>query len=57
MGRISHINISVAHDYHAMNLVRFFLNDYTKPELLNEYTFENAVIKTNGRGGIQGKEC
>jgi len=52
IGRISHINISVAHDYHAMSLVRLFLNDYTKPELLNEYTFENAVIKTNGRGGM-----
>lgn len=53
IGKVRHINISIAHDYHAMSLVRFFLNDYTKPELLNEHIFGNTVFKTNDRDGMR----
>lgn len=52
IGTVNHINISVAHDYHAMSLVRFFLNDYQKPQLLCEQSLEDRVLKTNGRAGV-----
>lgn len=51
IGKVCHINISCCHDYHAMSLVRFFLDDYEKPILLNEYIFDDTVLKTNGRQG------
>lgn len=51
IGDINHINISVAHDYHAMSLIRFFLDDYSKPNLLGSYSLDDKIIKTNGRIG------
>ena len=52
IGEVNHINISVAHDYHAMSLVRFFLHDYEKPQLLYGHDFEDKMLHTNGRIGV-----
>ncbi len=51
VGKVNHINLSVCHDYHAMSLIRFLLNDYEKPELLGEYDIDDCMIRTNGREG------
>lgn len=52
IGDVEHINISVAHDYHAMSLIRFLLDDYNKPKLLYEHKSKDDILKTNGREGI-----
>ncbi len=52
IGKINHINISVAHDYHAMSLIRFFLQDYEKPQLLLKENLKDTMLRTNGRVGI-----
>ena len=51
IGDINHINISTCHDYHAMSLMRFLLDDYEKPDLLGEYDIDDDVMRTNGRSG------
>lgn len=51
IGTVGHINISVAHDYHAMSLVRFFLDDYAGPELLGDFSLDDSMLVTNGRSG------
>ncbi len=52
IGEVNHINISVAHDYHAMSLVRFFLQDYEEPKLLFKDELKDTILKTNGRVGV-----
>ena len=49
--KVNYINLSVCHDYHAMSLMRFFLDDYEKPKLLGEYKIDDNMIRTNGREG------
>ena len=51
IGKVNYINLSVCHDYHAMSLMRFFLDDYEKPKLLGEYNIDDNIIRTNGREG------
>lgn len=55
IGKINYINISVAHDYHAMSLIRFLLDDYSKPKVLGSYSFNDNVIRTNGRADKSNK--
>ncbi len=52
IGEINHIHMSVAHDYHAMSLMRFFLQDDNKPKLLSDLTLQDRMVKTNGRVGV-----
>ena len=51
IGKVGHINMSMAHDYHAMSLIRFLLNDYDEPEILGEFSFKDTMLETNGRIG------
>lgn len=51
IGKINNIEISAAHDYHAMSLLRFLLDDYNKPEIFGEYSFNDELLRTNGRYG------
>lgn len=51
IGDITHINMSMAHDYHGMSLIRFLLGEYDKPIKLGEYFTETQILKTNGRIG------
>lgn len=51
IGTVNYINISVAHDYHAMSLVRFLLNDYEQPKLLGEFSIDDIMLKSHGRTG------
>lgn len=52
IGEINHIDMSVAHDYHAMSLMRFLLDDESKPEILCDLTLADKMIQTNGRTGV-----
>jgi len=57
IGDIGHINISIAHDYHAMSLIRFLLDDYDEPELLGDILLTDTMLETNGRiGELENKE-
>lgn len=51
IGKVTHINMSMAHDYHAMSLIRFLLNDYDEPKLLGNFSFKDTMLETNGRSG------
>ncbi len=51
IGDVIHINMSMAHDYHGMSLIRFLLDDYEKPVKSGEYNMESQLLKTNGRVG------
>ena len=52
IGEINYINISTCHDYHAMSLIRYFLNDYEKPQVLYSSDIQDKMLKTNGRDGV-----
>ena len=57
IGNVNHIEISAAHDYHAMSLLRFLLDDYKKPQLLGDYSLEDELLRTNYRyGEIEDKK-
>ena len=51
IGKVNYINLSICHDYHAMSLMRFFLDDYDKPNLLGNFSFKDTMLETNGRIG------
>lgn len=51
IGDIVSMEISVAHDYHAMSLMRFLLDDYDEPEKIFQYTINEKILMTNGRMG------
>lgn len=51
IGEINHIQMSVAHDYHAMSLMRYLLDDDKKPRLLCDLSLTDKVTRTNGRIG------
>jgi hypothetical protein len=51
IGEVNHINLSMAHDYHGMSLIRFLLDEYEKPQKISDHTFESPLLKTNGRAG------
>ncbi len=55
LGEINYIYISAAHEYHAMSLIRFFLNcdDGT---IVSESEFNPTVLHTNFRYGEEEKE-
>ncbi len=52
IGDVNYINISVAHDYHAMSLIRFFLQDFEAPKLLFKNELKDNMLQTNGRAGV-----
>ena len=51
IGTVNHIRLSVAHNYHAMSLFRFLLEDYEKPNLIGTYLLNDAMVRTHGRIG------
>ena len=51
IGDVTHINMSMAHDYHGMSLIRYLLDEYEKPVKLGEHIVESPLLKTNGRIG------
>lgn len=51
IGDIVSMEISVAHDYHAMSLMRFLLDDFDGPEKIYQHTINGKVLMTNGRIG------
>lgn len=51
IGDIVSMEISVAHDYHAMSLMRFLLDDYEKPQKMYEYIINGNLLMSNGRCG------
>lgn len=52
IGDVVHINMSVAHDYHAMSLIRFLLDDYEVPKLLGNFSLNDKMLESNGRCGV-----
>lgn len=56
IGEPYYINISAAHDYHAMSLMRFFLNA-ENPKIISECTRACPILHTNFRNGeVEKKE-
>lgn len=51
IGEVNYINISIGHDYHAMSMMRFFLNEYEMPEKKYSLKTKDPVIVSHGRGG------
>ncbi len=51
IGDVHHINISIGHDYHAMSMMRFLLDEYDAPQKLCDYNLEDDMIISHGRGG------
>ena len=51
IGDVGQIDISAAHDYHAMSIVRFLIDDYEEPRLLADCRLDDSVLITNGRAG------
>ena len=51
IGNVNHIQLSVAHDYHAMSLFRFLLDDYEKPDLISSHILDDKMVRTHGRIG------
>ena len=51
IGTVNHIQLSVAHNYHAMSLFRFLLEDYKKPNLIGNYFLDDNMVRTHGRIG------
>lgn len=50
IGNVNYINISVAHEYHAMSLIRFFL-DSDNGKLVRQTEFNSPILHTNFRNG------
>lgn len=51
IGDIVSMEISVAHDYHAMSLMRFLLDDYDEPKKIYQHTINEKILMTNWRIG------
>ena len=51
IGAVNHIQLSVAHDYHAMSLLRFLLEDYEEPHLISSHILDDKMVRTHGRIG------
>ena len=51
IGTVNHIQLSVAHDYHAMSLLRFLLEDYEAPNLIGSRILNDKMLRTHGRIG------
>lgn len=51
IGKVTHINMSMAHDYHAMSIIRFLLDDYDEPVILGNFSLNDTMLETNGRNG------
>lgn len=56
IGEVNYINISIGHDYHAMSMMRFFLDEYAKPEKKCQIKINDPVIVSHGRGGEMDKK-
>lgn len=50
IGNVNYINISVAHEYHAISLIRFFLNS-DNGKLISQAEFNSPILHTNFRNG------
>lgn len=50
IGNVNYINISIAHEYHAMSLMRFFL-DSDAAEPISQAEFSSPILHTNFRNG------
>ena len=50
IGNVNYINVSAAHEYHAMSLIRFFLNS-DNAKLINQSEFFSPILHTNFRNG------
>lgn len=56
IGEVNHIEISVAHEYHAMSLIRFFM-DEDMPKCIYSKELTNSVLHTHFRQGeLEKKE-
>ena len=51
IGDVNHIQLSVAHDYHAMSLLWFLLDDCEKPNLISSHILDDKMLRTHGRIG------
>lgn len=51
IGTVNHIQLSVAHNYHAMSMLRFLLDDNEMPSLIGYHILENKMFRTHGRIG------
>ncbi len=55
LGEVNQVQISCCHDYHAVSLIRFFLDTgYEMPET-SSFTLPDTVNRYNSRGGILSK--
>lgn len=51
IGDVNHVNISIGHDYHAMSMIRFFLNEYSAPEKVIDLNLPDPMMVSHGRQG------
>lgn len=51
LGEIQQVQLSCCHDYHAVSLIRYFLDVKNKMPTISTVTLPDRVIKYNGRGG------
>ncbi len=56
IGEVNYINISIGHDYHAMSMMRVFLDEYAKPEKKCQIKINDPVTVSHGRGGEMDKK-
>ncbi len=57
IGEPRYINISVAHEYHAMSLIRFFLSATDEAVKISDTSFVLPILHTNFRNGeVENKE-
>jgi len=51
LGRISHVQVSCAHGYHAISLIRKFLGMTYENAKINGYLYKTKIIQGPGRAG------
>ncbi len=51
IGDANYIEISAAHEYHAMSLIRFFLDCSSRPEIISEVSCIHPIVHSNCRNG------
>lgn len=52
LGDVHQVQVSCCHDYHAVSLIRYFLDIGEKAPTVNSFSFPDKIVKYNGRNGV-----
>lgn len=52
LGDVHQVQLSCCHDYHAVSLIRYFLDIGETAPTVNSFSLSDPIIKYNGRSGI-----